>query len=214
MRTAPSKRHRARRRATLRICSDSTSNASSTKRARRRRRRRRRRPRRCCRRRRRYCQTAGKGVHAVESTSPWNRTTNTTSWERPNAVRSARTWTACSRAARRRRRSHRRRRRPSTRLAAPPARPSRPLRPRATPRPTPSSAGRRRQPGAGEAQAPVDELRGRLSLDDLTAEGGALQDAVDGLRRLEDRADARAGGAAEIGGGPRAAGGGGARGEC
>ena len=40
-------------------------------------------------------------------------------------------------------------------------------------------------PGAGEAQAPVDELRGRLSLDDLTAEGGALQDAVDGLRRLE-----------------------------
>ena len=28
-------------------------------------------------------------------------------------------------------------------------------------------------------------VRGRLSLDDLTAEGGALQDAVDGLRRLE-----------------------------
>ena len=40
-------------------------------------------------------------------------------------------------------------------------------------------------PGAGEVQASVDELRGRLSLDDLTAEGGALQDAVDGLRRLE-----------------------------
>ena len=65
----------------------------------------------------------------------------------------------------------------------------------ATPRPTPSGpspppaspppGSPPPAPGAGEVQAPVDELRGRLSLDDLTAEGGALQDAVDGLRRLE-----------------------------
>ena len=116
----------------------------------------------------------------------WNRTTNTTSWERPNAnsigshldsvlagstAAPALAPTAAAAV--------------DTLFAAPP---DEAFSPATVARNAAADAifgAPAPAPGPGEAQAPVDELRGRLSLDDLTAEGGALQDAVDGLRRLE-----------------------------